>query len=372
MGWISHWIQNDSNSALSYEYTARLNTPEHIMHDAPTLRQRLPELQQIEDFIAQHSRSYLRSTVLCHVAIANEELPVYALTLGNGAANAPCVTYVAGIHGLERIGTQVVIAFLEGLLERLKWDQVLTEILQHVRINILPLVNPVGMLNFTRANGQGIDLMRNAPVDSQEKTIWLAGGHRISSRLPWYRGKAGETMQPEAKALCDFIVREVFPAPFSLVLDCHSGFGFRNQIWFPYARSRLEPIKHLKEVYYLRKLFMQTYPHQDYMFEPQSQHYLTHGDLWDFLYSHSLEGNNVFLPLTLEMGSWRWIRKNPLQLRRLVGLYHPIKPHRLNRVLRSHLILMEFLLHATLSYKNWLNKSDAQEFEQQALTLWYS
>ncbi len=342
------------------------------MHAISTQKQLLPELQQLEAIIQQDKQTHLRSKVLCRVSCEDDELPVYALTLGNSAHDIPCVTYVAGIHGLERIGTQVVIAFLEGLLERLKWDRVLAEILQRVRINILPLVNPVGMLNYTRANGRGVDLMRNAPVDSHEKTIWLAGGHRISSRLPWYRGKASEVMQPEAKALCDFITHDVLPAPFSLVLDCHSGFGFRNQIWFPYARSRLEPIKHLKEVYYLRKLFMQTYPHQDYLFEPQSQHYLTHGDLWDFLYSQSLESSNVFLPLTLEMGSWRWIRKNPLQLRQLLGLYHPIKPHRLNRVLRSHLILMEFLLHATLSYENWLNKSDVQELEQQALAMWYS
>lgn len=342
------------------------------MHGTSTPNRLLPELQQIEAIIQQDNAAHLRSTVLCHVSCGEDVLPVYALTLGNSAADMPCVTYVAGIHGLERIGTQVVIAFLEGLLERLKWDEVLADILQRVRINILPIVNPIGMLNNTRANGHGVDLMRNAPVDSHEKTILLAGGHRISSALPWYRGKAAASMQPEAQALCDFIVQEVLSAPFSLVLDCHSGFGFRNQIWFPYARSRLEPIKHLKEVCSLRKLFMQTYPHQDYLFEPQSQHYLVHGDLWDFLYLKSLASDNIFLPLTLEMGSWRWIRKNPLQLRQLLGLYHPIKPHRLSRVLRSHLILMEFLLHATLSYQNWLNQSDAQELEQQALTLWYS
>ncbi|HRQ06152.1 MAG TPA: M14 family zinc carboxypeptidase [Nitrosomonas halophila] len=342
------------------------------MHDNPLLKQSFPELDQIEAIIQSGGALHLRSQVLCHVSSGDGSLPIYALTLGSGAQDAPCMTYVAGVHGLERIGTQVVIAFLEGLLERLKWDRVLIDMLQRVRIHVLPLVNPVGMLNYTRANGQGVDLMRNAPVDSHEKTIWLAGGHRISSFLPWYRGRVSEAMQPESQALCDFIVQEVLPAPFSLVLDCHSGFGYRNQIWFPYARSRLEPIRHLKEVCCLRDLFMQTYPHQDYLFEPQSQHYLVHGDLWDFLYLRSLAGNNIFLPLTLEMGSWRWIRKNPLQLRQLLGLYHPIKPHRLNRVLRSHLILMEFLLHATLSYESWLDKSDALELERQALALWYS
>lgn len=342
------------------------------MHDTSTLRQFLPELEQIETIVQQGNTAHLKSKVLCQVPYGNDTLPVYALTLGNSAEDMPCITYVAGIHGLERIGTQVITAFLEGLLERLKWDRVLADMLQHVRINVIPIVNPVGMLRNTRANGQGVDLMRNAPVESVEKTILLAGGHRISSLLPWYRGKAGEAMQPEAQALCDFVEREVLSAPFSLVLDCHSGFGFRNQIWFPYARSRIEPIKHLKEVCNLRNLFIQTYPHQDYLFEPQSQHYLVHGDLWDFLYLRSLKSNNIFLPLTLEMGSWRWIRKNPLQLRQLQGLYHPIKPHRLNRVLRSHLILMEFLLHATLSYQDWINNREAAELEQQALMLWYS
>lgn len=332
----------------------------------------IPELQQIETIIKWSDAARLSSKVLGHVPCQGDLLPIYALTLGNQVQDVPCVTYVAGVHGLERIGTQVVTAFLEGLLERLEWDQVTVDLLQRVRIHILPLVNPVGMYNNTRCNGQGIDLMRNAPVDSSEKTIWLGGGHRISPLLPWYRGKAGAPMQPEAQALCDFIVREVFPAPFSIVLDCHSGFGSRNQIWFPYARSRLEPIRHLKEMYYLRKLFTHTYPNQDYLFEPQSQHYLAHGDLWDFMYLQSLERSNTFLPLTLEMGSWRWVRKNPLQLTRLLGLFHPMKPHRLRRVLRSHLILLDFLLHATLSYSNWLEKSRTPEMEELALSLWYS
>ena len=141
------------------------------------------------------------------------------------------------------------------------------------------------------------------------------------------------------------------------------------------ARNReltdLFRIKHLGEVNYLRNLFLQTYPYQNYKFEPQSQHYLTHGDLWDHLYIQSLNSNNIFLPLTLGMSSWRWIRKNPLQLRNPLGLFHPIKPHRINRVLRGHLILMEFLIHATLSYEKWLNESHTESMTQEAMELWY-
>ncbi len=335
------------------------------------LSERLPELRQIEAIIQRDHKQYLSARILCHVPFEDQSLPIYALTLGNMSPGIPSITYVGGIHGLERIGTQVVLAFTETLLERLHWDLAFTDILQRVRINILPLINPAGMINHTRANGQGIDLMRNAPIDSLEKTVWLGGGHRISPLLPWYRGKIEEPMQTEAQALCDFIRHNVLAAPFSLVLDSHSGFGFHNQIWFPYAKSRIEPIQHLGEVFYLRKLFTQTYPYQNYRFEPQSQHYLTHGDLWDYLYLQSLDSGNIFLPLTLEMGSWRWIRKNPLQLRKSLGLFHPIKPHRINRVLRGHLVLMEFLLHATLSYRKWLNQSHTQEMYRQAMALWY-
>lgn len=336
-----------------------------------SIYERLPELRQIETIILQDQRQHLSSNILCHIPTDDELLPVYALSLGNPADNIPSITFTGGIHGLEKIGTQVVLAFLETLLERLRWDISFEDILQRVRINFLPILNPVGMMNHTRANGQGIDLMRNAPIDSEEKTVWLGGGHRISSRLPWYRGRPDEPMQKEARALHDYVIERVFPAPFSLVLDCHSGFGYHNYIWFPYARSKKHPIDHLGEVYYLRKLFTQTYPYQNYRFEPQSRHYLTHGDLWDYLYLKSLESNNIFLPLTLEMGAWRWIRKNPLQLRKSLGFFHPIKQHRIKRVLRGHLVLMEFLLHAALSYDKWIKESNSLEMEKQALALWY-
>ncbi len=330
----------------------------------------LPELQQIE-LLIQQNPAHLRAEVLAEIQFKQQTFPLYALTLGSTANDAPCIAFVGGIHGLERIGTQVVVAFLETLLERLHWDLTLEAVLKQVRIVFLPILNPVGMHRRTRANGQGIDLMRNAPVDSDERTVWLAGGHRVSPHLPWFRGIAGEVMAQEAAVLCNFVRERLLTQPFSLVLDCHSGFGVHDRIWFPYAKSRTQPIKHIGVVYRLRQLFFQTYPYQNYCFEPQALHYLTHGDLWDYLYDQSLASEQIFLPLTLEMGSWRWIRKNPLQLFNLLGLFHPIKPHRLNRVLRGHLVLMDFLVRATLSYQQWSDSSQHQAFSKQATTLWY-
>ncbi|MDT8406210.1 MAG: DUF2817 domain-containing protein [Methylococcales bacterium] len=330
-----------------------------------------PEFDILQQLIERDRGRHLRVQNLTKINYLGNSLPLPALTLGR-SDHAPAIAFIGGVHGLERIGSQVVLAFLDTLLSRLEWDSLYEDLLQQVTIHFIPVLNPAGMLAHTRANGNGVDLMRNAPIDSCEKTVWLAGGHRISPKLPWYRGIADQPMETEAQALCDFIRSEVLPAPFSLVLDCHSGFGHHNQIWFPYAHSRQQAIPNLGEVYYLRQLFFQTYPYQSYHFEPQSQHYLTHGDLWDYLYLDALDQNSMFLPLTLEMGSWRWVRKNPRQLFNRLGLYHPIKTHRINRVLRGHLVLMEFLLHAALSYRKWLDQSLTGRMHQEALELWYA
>jgi hypothetical protein len=77
------------------------------------------------------------------------------------------------------------------------------------------------------------------------------------------------------------------------------------------------------------------------------------------------------LPLTLEMGSWNWVRKNPFQLFSSHGLFHPTKPHRVKRVLRSHLILFEFLLQATAAQAHWLPSVDSRNAVE-ANDLWYS
>jgi hypothetical protein len=97
--------------------------------------------------------------------------------------------------------------------------------------------------------------------------------------------------------------------PFSLAVDCHSGFWLRDRVWFPLAHTA-DPIPHLAEVIALEELFEQTHPSHRYLFEPQSLQYRTHGDIWDYLYLEALQQpQHCFLPLTLEMGSWLWVKK---------------------------------------------------------------
>ncbi|MBA5606820.1 zinc carboxypeptidase [Duganella sp. FT3S] len=331
----------------------------------------LPELIALKRLIDEGGTHFEVSTP-CAVDIDGRQFPVYALAIGNPAPDVPALGFFGGIHGLERIGTQVVLSFLESLLTRLRWDRTLHHQLEHMRLVFMPLVNPGGMWRATRCNPQGVDLMRNAPVNALEKVPFLLGGQRYSARLPWYRGAPDAPMEPESSAVCALVERELLSRPFSMALDCHSGFGLRDRIWFPHAHTAT-PIPHLAEIGALEELFSQSYPNHTYVFEPQSRQYLTHGDLWDYLYLN-VEGaaERTFLPLTLEMGSWAWVKKNPRQLFNRLGIFNPTATHRLQRVLRRHLVWFDFLMRAAASHGQWQPQGLARKAQQRrALARWY-
>ncbi|MRD48140.1 DUF2817 domain-containing protein [Caenimonas koreensis DSM 17982] len=336
------------------------------------LKARVPELQELERVLSRLGSDAQRH-IACEVqGTPGQTLPLHVVTLGNPHADAG-VAYVGGVHGLERIGSAVVTAWLDSLVSRLEWDSSLHQLLERVRVVFIPIVNPGGMLRGTRANPQGVDLMRNAPVDALDAVPFLVGGQRISAGLPWYRGRLGEPMQPESAALCDVVQRELHGRKFSLALDCHSGFGMRDRIWFPMAHRR-QPIAHLAHLHALNDIFEQSNNHHHYVFEPQSRQYLAHGDLWDYSYMQACEaGQGVFLPLTLEMGSWLWVRKNPRQLFSRHGIFNPLIEHRQQRVLRRHFALLDFTLRAAASASAWLPEGDAlQTHRAAAMQRWYA
>jgi Zinc carboxypeptidase len=331
----------------------------------------LPELLALERILEQGA-PHLQVRVLRKIAMpAGPDLPVYAICLGSAAADAPAVGFFGGVHGLERIGAQVVIAWLDSLVARLAWDEALLRQLEHVRLVFMPVVNPGGMSRGTRANPAGVDLMRNAPVQATGPVAPMVGGQRISAGLPWYRGREGAPLEPESAAVCEVVETELIARPFSLALDCHSGFGLRDRLWFPYAHTT-RPIPHLPELHALHGIFERSHPHHPYVVEPQSRQYLAHGDLWDHLYLCAVERAALFLPLTLEMGSWQWVKKNPRQAFTRGGIFNPLIAHRRDRVLRRHFGLLDFLVRAAIASKRWLPRPDEREMlRREALAHWY-
>ena len=323
----------------------------------------IAELAQL-DVIRKHPS--VRARVLTEV----DGLPIWELTIGAEDETVPTLGLYAGIHGNERIGSQVLLAWLEHTLSCLSWDRSLQDRLSKMRIVAIPLINVTGLRLGTRHTSQGIDLMRNAPIDAQMPYIWPLAGQKISRHLPWYRGT---TLAPESQALIDSVQQTRNKASFMMAMDLHSGFGTQDRLWFPYAAHRMPP-PHLAEAVALCDLFNQNYPlHDFYQIEPQSIHYTTHGDLWDYLYNiANNDGGTMLLPYTLELGSWLWLRKNPRQFFQRFGLFHPMLPHRLRRVLRQHWTILDFLMRATADFDQWLPDQQARlALRQVGIDRWY-
>ena len=77
--------------------------------------------------------------------------------------------------------------------------------------------------------------------------------------------------------------------------------------------------------------------------------------------------------LTLEMGSWLWVRKNPKQMLDFFGYFNPMITHRHHRVLRQHLPLFDFLLAAADNWQNWIPLPHQRaELTRQAIEEWFA
>ena len=338
------------------------------MRDKP-----FPELAQLENIIEQLG-DRARVEIVERITYKNQTFPIYCIVLGTLRPDAPVLAYFGGVHGLEKIGSEVILSYMQTIVHLLDWDKEFAARLENSRLVFVPIVNPVGVYRRTRCNGAGVDLMRNAPIEGIGATK-LYSGHRLSPLLPWFRGDTTQ-MEKESLALCRVINQYLSDAPVSIAIDLHSGFGIRDRLWFPYASSH-KPFPALAETYAWKQLFSRCYPHHFYKIEPMSQEYVISGDLWDYLYDDFFKrngGKKLFLPLTLEMGSWLWLRKSPLNLFQRHGLFHPLSPHRQQRILRRHITLFDFLYRSILYPESWANLDQAHkdEFSAQAKALWYA
>lgn len=350
----------------------RLALTRPVMRGLPELR----ELLILAEHVTRTSRDWARVDVLAQPRHDGESFPLIAFRFGPADPTLPILALFGGVHGLERIGTQVVLSQLRTLLEMARWDRVTQDLLATTRLAMIPLVNPVGMYLQRRANGNRVDLMRNAPVRAEGLASWhLFGGHRLSPRLPWYRGEAGAPMETEAQALCDFVRREIFSAQVALSIDVHSGYGQVDRLWFPFAKTR-QPFPSLPEAVVLKHLIDRAYPNHVYCIEPQSRQYLAHGDLWDYLYEEyrTVRPGGHYIPFTLEMGSWLWVKKNWIQAFSALGVFNPRLPHRVRRTLRRHLVLFDLFHRAVRSPEPWcdLDAEAREKMRHQGLELWYA
>jgi hypothetical protein len=335
----------------------------------------LNDLQKLARLIDSESclKKIIQWKCLTEIEHKDQIHPIMAFVLGSSNPEHPVLFITGGVHGLERIGAQLAWSLLKTTIDRMIWDKSLRELFKNIRLVVIPMVNPVGYCNFTRSNGRGVDLMRNSPINSIEKTPFLLGGHRFSDKLPWYQGQEG-ILEAENRALISLFREQTLNSRCVISLDFHSGFGIRDRIWFPFSYTKA-PFDDLPEIHALTNLLEQTHPYHIYQIEPQSKGYLLNGDVWDHLFLDFKSENKfaTFLPLTLEMGSWNWVRKNPVQIFSRQGAFNPMKEHRVRRTYRRHHLLFDFLLRAINSHEAWsnLDHDTRSKHEQLAMGRWY-
>jgi hypothetical protein len=311
----------------------------------------LPELKEIHSLIQLADQDLIRTKEISRISVKNKSFPIFSFEIGSTDPKSPVLGLFGGVHGLERVGTHVVVSYLQSLLGQLKWDNDLRKQLETSRIVSIPLLNPGGMAFGWRANPNGVDLMRNAPVEADKENLpFLVSGQRFSNKIPWFRGEEGQPMEVEAQSLVNFVRETIFSADMAITVDFHSGFGMKDRFWYPYAKTTKQ-FPSIREVQALKDLLDETLTHHIYSIEPQSSSYTTHGDLWDYLYDEHLKLNidesKLFIPWTLEMGSWNWVKKNPKQIFSISGLFNPVLQHRHDRTMRRHKALIDFLFSAT-------------------------
>lgn len=221
--------------------------------------------------------------------------------------------------------------------------------------------------------------MRNAPVDAESGGVFLGSGHRISNKLPWYRGEPG-VLEYENIILKDFVVKNMMPSPFAMSVDIHSGFGWHDRLWYPYGKSH-QPFDQTRITSVFARYLKLSHPYHRYIVEKQSDSYLINGDMWDYIYdvhkelygsslnlctedqrSNTHESKNIFIPWTLEVGSWSWLLRKPHRIFSTSGLFHTEKTtNKYAFTMRKHWGLLDFFQRMTIHYRTWVREQEPKK-----------
>jgi len=123
------------------------------------------------------AESYPAITHLISLGQSVQGRELWALLISDNPGvqeNEPEFKYVSTMHGDEPVGTEMCLYFINNLLTNYGADSNITALVNGTAIWIVPLMNPDGLENGTRANANGYDLNRSFPRYPAEfsGTIW--------------------------------------------------------------------------------------------------------------------------------------------------------------------------------------------------------
>ncbi|MBM3395515.1 MAG: hypothetical protein FJY37_12930 [Betaproteobacteria bacterium] len=205
-----------------------------LMEAIDALAFRYPNLVQVIDYGDSYTKTIGGSGYdLKAIRITNRAVP----------GTKPIAMFVAGHHGTERPGPEILMRFAQSLLSSYGRLAQETVIIDHQEVWIAPVVNP-DTLGRSRLNARGVDLNRNHSFQ------WLASGTVNGS---------GPASEPEVRAL-ETLAANVFaslksggpsePLPLQtpgMLVTFHAYF---NSVTYPWLYStsappNLAPLKNL-------------------------------------------------------------------------------------------------------------------------------
>ena len=123
------------------------------------------EYEDLKTILDAGSANFDIRTV-CEARLHGRTFPVLTASIGSSDPLAPAIGFFGGIHGLERIGTQLVLDYMRSLLSRLEWDELLVRQLQSIRLIFMPICNPGGKAMPNEKGGRS-PLFHGAPRASR-------------------------------------------------------------------------------------------------------------------------------------------------------------------------------------------------------------
>jgi hypothetical protein len=180
-------------------------------------------LDEVNSFIEEAHAANPSITKIEQVGTSVEDKPIKALVISNNPSSLemePRVRISAGIHGNEKLTTEILIRYVDYLLREFNNEN--TEIINLINsryIVIIPIINPDGYVSSRRYNANGVDLNRNF------SRKW-SGDYSV-------HGSAAFS-EPESLAVSEYSLKKKFTTGITL----HSGAVIVNMP-FDYGKESL-------------------------------------------------------------------------------------------------------------------------------------
>jgi protein MpaA len=177
----------------------------YLRHSSPVVGTRLPaesaEIKILQDASPDQTNKQRGEEI--QIGKSNNNIPIKAIIRGIGKKS---IIVLGGIHGDEPSSVVLAKALVLSLQR--------SDLSSDLKVIVVPIVNPDGLLSKTRVNSRNVDINRNFPSSS-----WRAG----ATKDRYQPGKVPAS-EPETQAIIN-LIRKYKP---KLIISIHAPLGCVN------------------------------------------------------------------------------------------------------------------------------------------------